>query len=137
MGERYTSVDDRGLDLYNWSEEGGLGEGEDVPAGPANPYPNGPSMTYYPIPFLISSTGFALALQTSARSEFHLGSEQADAWRIAAESRQLDMTVYIHSNPLDSIADFTGDVGRPAGPRAVGVRPAPRSGPQRSGQRRP
>ena len=70
-------------------------------------------MTYYPVPFLISSNGYSLALQTTARSEFHLGSERADAFRIASESRELDMVVYIHSNPLDSIADFTGDVGRP------------------------
>ncbi len=113
FGERYGSVDQRGFSLYNWAEEAGLGAGEQAPASPTNPYPNGPSMTYFPVPFLLSSSGFAASIQTTARSEFHLGSERADAWRIASESRELKVAFYVHSNPLDSIADFTGDVGRP------------------------
>jgi alpha-glucosidase len=116
LGERYESVDHRGLSLYDWAEEGGLGAGESAPLAPTNQYPNGPSMTYYPVPFLLSSNGYGIALRTSARSEFHLGSERADAFRIASESRALELAVYIHDNPLDTIAAFTGDVGRPGIP---------------------
>ena len=116
LGERFTSVDHRGLSLYSWAEEGGLGAGEQAPASATNPYPNGPSMTYFPVPFLLSSRGYAVRVEGSARSEFHLGSEKPDEWRVAAVDRTLVIDVYVHSNPLDSIADFTADVGRPPVP---------------------
>ena len=116
LGERYASVDHRGLFLYSWAEEGGLGAGEATPLSATNPYPNGPSMTYFPVPFLLSSRGYGLRVEGSARSEFHLGDESADEWRIAAVDSSLVLDIYVHANPLDSIADFTADVGRPPVP---------------------
>ena len=55
LGERFASVDHRGLSLYSWAEEGGLGGGEGKPRDEVTPYPNGPSMTYFPVPFFLSS----------------------------------------------------------------------------------
>jgi alpha-glucosidase len=113
LGERFASVDHRGLSLYSWAEEGGLGQGEATPRGPQNPYPNGPSMTYYPVPFVLSSAGYGLQIEGSARSEFHLGSERADAWRIAVFDGSVVIDIDIHGSPLDSIADFTADARPP------------------------
>ncbi len=113
LGERFASVDHRGLSLYSWAEEGGLGQGEAAPRGPQNPYPNGPSMTYFPVPFLLSSAGYGLQIEGSARSEFHLGSERGDAWRIAVFDSSAVFDIDIHSNPLDSIADFTAQARPP------------------------
>ena len=46
-GALHTRTDHRGLDMYVWTEEGGIGEGEGIDPGPANPSPNGEPMTYY------------------------------------------------------------------------------------------
>ena len=116
LGERLASVDHRGLSLYSWAEEGGLGAGENVAASATNPYPNGPSMTNFPVPFLLSSGGYAVRVEGSARSEFALGSERADAWRIAVLDTSMALDVYVHDDPLASLSDFTADVGRPPVP---------------------
>ena len=116
LGERFVSVDHRGFSLYSWSEEGGLGRGEDTPAGPENPTPNGPSMTYFPVPFFLSSKGYGLHLDTTYRTELHLGSEREDAWRAAANTHHFDATVYVSADPLAIIDAFTEDTGRPIVP---------------------
>ncbi|MDB4997457.1 MAG: Alpha-xylosidase, partial [Myxococcaceae bacterium] len=71
LGERFASVDHRGISMYSWAEEGALGAGEDAPRSDTNPYPNGPSMTYFPVPFFISSAGYAMHLATTYRTETH------------------------------------------------------------------
>ncbi len=116
LGERYATVDHRGWSLYSWSEEGALGGGEDVPPSPTNPYPNGPSMTYFPVPFFLSNKGYAVHLETTFRTETHLGSERMDAWRIAANTTSLDFTAYVNADPKASLDQFTADTGRPQVP---------------------
>ena len=116
LGERLTSVDHRGLSLYSWAEEGGLGAGESAAASASNPYPNGPSMTNFPVPFLLSSAGYAVRVEGSARSEFRLGSDRADAWRVSVVDTAMTLDIYLHADPLQSVSDFTEDVGRPPVP---------------------
>ncbi len=116
LGERYGSVDHRGLSMYSWSEEGGTGQGEGVPADGTNPFPNGPSMTYFPVPFFFSSAGWAMHLATTFRTETHFGSEREDAWRIAANTASFEATIYVHDDPLASLDDFTRETGRPLVP---------------------
>lgn len=116
LGERYASVDHRGMSLYSWAEEGGSGRGEKVPPGADNPFPNGPSMTYFPVPFFHSSAGWAMHLATTFRTETHFGSERPDAWRVAANTSSLEIVVYVHDDPLASLDDFTRDTGRPMVP---------------------
>jgi len=113
LGERFASVDHRGLSLYSWAEEGGLGGGEGRPRDAMNPHPNGPSMTYFPVPFFHSSAGYAMHLATTYRTEVHFGSERPDAWRVAVNAVALDLVVYVHDDPLASLDDFTSDTGRP------------------------
>ncbi len=113
LGERYASVDHRGVSMYSWAEEGALGGGEGVPPSDTNPYPNGPSMTYFPVPFFISSAGYAMHMNTTYRTETHMGSERPDAWRIAVNDTKLETVVYVHDDPLASLDDFTRDTGRP------------------------
>ena len=116
LGERFASVDHRGLSLYSWAEEGGAGKGEKVPADEQNPFPNGPSMTYFPVPFFLSNAGYAMHLATTYRTETHFGSEKKDAWRVAANTTALEAVVYVHDDPLASLGDFTRDTGRPLVP---------------------
>jgi alpha-glucosidase (family GH31 glycosyl hydrolase) len=112
LGERFGSVDHRGLSLYSWAEEGPLGGGEDRPRDDVTPYPNGPSMTYFPVPFFLSSAGYAVHLATTYRTETHFGSERPDAWRVAVNDARLETVVYVHADPLRSLDDFTRDTGR-------------------------
>ena len=116
LGERFGSVDHRGLSLYSWAEEGGLGGGEDRPADATTPYPNGPSMTYFPVPFVLSSAGYGMHLRTTYRTETHFGSEAPDTWRVAVNDTTLTTVVYVHDDPLASLDDYTRDTGRPLVP---------------------
>jgi alpha-glucosidase len=113
LGERFASVDHRGISMYSWAEEGALGGGEGVPPSDTNPYPNGPSMTYFPVPFFLSSAGYAMHLATTFRTETHFGSERPDAWRVAVNDVKLEAVIYVHDDPLASLDDFTRDTGRP------------------------
>lgn len=129
LGERFASLDHRGLSMYSWAEEGALGGGEGKPREAAVPYPNGPSMTYFPVPFFMSSAGYAMHLATTFRTETHFGSERPDAWRVAVNDAKLTTVVYVHDDPLASLDDFTRDTGRPMipatwmfGPRRIVAR---------------
>lgn len=113
LGERFGTFDHRGWSMYSWAEEGPLGGGEDVPPGAENPYPSGPSMTYFPVPFFLSSQGYALHVDTTRRSELHLGSENAGAWRVAVNGTSFALTVYTPPSPVAQLDAFTADTGRP------------------------
>ncbi|MCC6647344.1 MAG: glycoside hydrolase family 31 protein [Polyangiaceae bacterium] len=116
MGERFASSDHRGLSLYSWAEEGSIGQGESAPPGPKNPYPNGPSMTYFPVPFFLSTRGYGARLATTYRTEHHFASERPDAWRVAANSASLEAVIYVHDDPLLTLDALTADTGRPVVP---------------------
>ncbi|HRI71961.1 MAG TPA: glycoside hydrolase family 31 protein [Polyangium sp.] len=112
LGERFASVDHRGLSLYSYAEEGGLGQGESTPDEHVAPLPNGPSMTYFPVPFFLSNAGYGLFLDTTYRTELHFGSEASNKWRAAVNSNEFSATIYVHHDPLATIADYTEDTGR-------------------------
>jgi alpha-glucosidase (family GH31 glycosyl hydrolase) len=119
LGERYDQVDHRGLAVYNWPEEGGLTMGEDVPPGPENPYPNGGTMTYYPVPFFLSTAGYGFWLDTTYFSQFELATEKADAWRAWTTDPKLAFEIYVpvagdtRPAPLQELDTFTATTGRP------------------------
>jgi alpha-glucosidase (family GH31 glycosyl hydrolase) len=114
LGERFYLADHRGQPkTYVWVEDKGLGQGESTPPGPDNPIPNGDTMTYIPVPWFLSPRGFGLLLQTTFRTEFHLGDEVPDAWRLAAWTPALDALVFADSDPKNLLADLTALTGRP------------------------
>jgi alpha-glucosidase len=113
LGERYASVDHRGLSIYSWAEEAGLGQGENAPPRAAgNPSPNGPSMTYAPVPFLLSTAGYGLHINETFRSEVHLGSVEPDAWQAAVNASHMRVEIYV-GTPLAALDAYTRDTGRP------------------------
>lgn len=120
LGQRTATVDHLGHSLYSWAEEGGLGGGEGPGTTASYPYPNGPSMTYFPVPFFHTTHGVSVWLDTTRRSETHFGSD-ADAprtWRVAVNDTRLDVVLYVRERPLDALDDFTADTGRPLVPPA-------------------
>lgn len=118
MGQRTATVDHLGQMLYSWPEEGALGGGEDAGVSATNPYPNGPSMTYFPVPFFHTNHGVSVLVDTTRRSEVHFGSDAPDSWRVAVDDDELALTFYVRASPLDAIDDYTADTGRPPLPAA-------------------
>ncbi|MBL8957741.1 MAG: glycoside hydrolase family 31 protein [Myxococcaceae bacterium] len=115
-GERYASFDHRGLLLYSWAEEAGLGGGESKKAySDDNPFPNGPSMTYFPVPFFQSSAGYGLSLDTTRRTELDFGKTSPGEWRAVVNGTTLPLTVYA-ADPVEVLNLWTQDTGRPMEP---------------------
>jgi len=65
--------------VYSFSEEGGIGASEAEPPGTANPFPNGEAMSYYPVPFFISTRGYGFWLDTTFYNEVDFASAKPDA----------------------------------------------------------
>jgi alpha-glucosidase (family GH31 glycosyl hydrolase) len=116
MGERFATSNHRGYSLYSWAEEGGLARGEKYPISQQTPYPNGPSMTYFPVPFFLSTRGYGVHLATTYRTQIHFASERPDAWRATANTTEVEAVVYVHDDPLATLDDYTRDTGRPVEP---------------------
>ncbi len=119
LGERFTRTNFRGLAMYSFAEEGGIGSGENQPAGPHNPYPNGEAMTYYPIPFFMSTNGYGFWLDTTYWNEYDFAIDEPDTWRIWTIAPTLAFEIYV-PDPADSrawtyqiIDQFTNRTGRP------------------------
>ena len=112
LGERYDGNDHRGRTYECWVEEGGVGGGEHTPLGPHNPAPNGPSMTSLPVPFLLSTRGYGLWLETTRRTGFVLGTDDPAAWRIYTSEGRLTYRIFVHDDPRATLARFTELTGR-------------------------
>ncbi len=115
MGQRTASVDHAGLSLYSWPEEGGLGGGEDAGRGPQNPYPNGPSMTYFPVPLFHTTHGVSVLVDTTRRSEVRFGSDETlpGTLGVVVEGQAVPLVLYVRDQPLEALDDYTADTGRP------------------------
>jgi alpha-glucosidase (family GH31 glycosyl hydrolase) len=142
FGERYNRTNQRGLDVWNWSEEGGVGIGEGTRAGPKNPWPNGALMTGYPVPFFVSSRGYGFWLDTTYRSEFELASRRSDAIRVWHVGPTLEFEVLLPNGdgsvpwPLRIVDAFTERTGRPAVPPGWAFGARRRVAPMRLGELR-
>jgi alpha-glucosidase len=134
FGERFTRTNQRGLDVYSWTEEGGIGGGEAQLAGPTNPYPNGEPMTYYPVPFFVATRGYGFWLDSTWRNEFNLATTRTDAWRVWHIGPTLAYEVYVpipadeRPWPYQIIDLFTAATGRPMLPPAWTLGPRRRIG---------
>lgn len=123
FGERFNKTNQRGVEVYSWAEEGGFGTGEGTVAGPMNPSPNGEAMAYYPVPFFVSTRGYAFWLDSTWRNEFELATAHDDAWRVWDIGPSLAFEVFLPKEdarpwPYRLIDAFTARVGRPMLPPA-------------------
>ncbi len=119
FGERFNKTNQRGVQVFSYAEEGGIGTGEANVAGLENPFPSGEAMTYYPVPFFLSTHGYGFWLDTTWRSQFELATERDDAWRVWHVGPTLAYEIYTPSEadprpwPYQLIDRFTATVGRP------------------------
>jgi len=134
FGERFNRTDQRGVPVFSWSEEGGIGSGEGFTADAGNPYPSGQAMTYYPVPFTIGTAGYGFWVDTTYRSQFELATERDDAWRVWHVAPTLAYEVYVPTPtdprpwPYQVIDAFTATTGRPMMPPTWSMGPRRRIG---------
>jgi alpha-glucosidase (family GH31 glycosyl hydrolase) len=121
FGERSNAVDQTGREVYNWAEEGPFSSGSAEPLlRPLLPdftFPNGPSATNLPIPWLLSTRGLGLLIDQTHRSRFRLASERADAWQAETETGSFRFTVFAGPKPADVVRRYSAYAGRQPEPR--------------------
>lgn len=122
FGSRSNRVDQTGNMVFDWAEEGPFSSGDHdaLIKGllPDFTFPTGPTATNFPMPWLVSSRGFGVLVDTPERSTFDLLHTRTDAWRVEAEAGTLDLTVVGGPQPADVVARYSGLVGRQ--PRPAG-----------------
>ena len=132
--DRDVAVAEMGLAFAATPEEGFFGLGERFARGNhrghevrhqisdayVDPEP-GHNWTYFPIPFVLSSRGYGLMLDTTRSGTFRLGSDREDAWQVSVDGAVLDAVIFTGPEPLDVIEQFTGLTGRPPLPQPWGL----------------
>lgn len=136
FGERSNAVNQRGNVVENWTGEGPY---------EANEYPliksfvpewalrDRADATYFPMPWLLSSSGYGVLVENSEPSYFHLGTDRKDVWRVelvrtvdglaqqpadAPSPRSLSLRFFAGPKPADVVRRLSGALGRqpqPAG----------------------
>ncbi|UPQ97710.1 glycoside hydrolase [Chloropicon primus] len=106
LGERYGFLDQRGKVVYCWAEDGGW------TVGPFKRFPKGKETTYMPVPFVLSSEGHGIWLNTTRRTNWDLDSEGDGRYSLEVEGREIDMVVINGKAPARTLEVFTGMVGR-------------------------
>jgi alpha-glucosidase (family GH31 glycosyl hydrolase) len=103
LGGQSFDVDHRGETVPLWVQEDGIGKYPDPDDGYAGLwfFTGRKHSTHTPMPMLVSSRGYALAVDTDARATFALGSERPDAARFETWQRDLDLQVFIGDGPRD------------------------------------
>lgn len=104
MGERYSNIEYRGLDIDNYVY---------------NQYRDQGLKTYIPVPFALSSDGYGIYLDTARYSVFRFGTRLTDMLEIeenldSQDSRSL-MYMFLGS-PKENIQEFTRITGKPVLP---------------------
>jgi alpha-glucosidase (family GH31 glycosyl hydrolase) len=121
FGERSNSVDQRGREVENYVAEGPFEEDERaviplfVPAWGFHPRDDA---TYFPIPWLLSTHGYGLLVDSPETSLFRLGTDSPDAWSVEVESSVLRLRVFAGPTPAAVVRRLTARLGRQPPPPA-------------------
>jgi len=99
LGERFNALDQRGhiMDIRVYEQ-----------------YKNQGERTYMPIPFLLSSAGYGLYVQSSRWMQFDLAATHADRWTLEADlgpDGVLPLTWFTGADPITLIGQFATQTG--------------------------
>ena len=115
LGERSNAVDFHGQQVQNRVSEGPYQPAERPfiagfvpPAG----YSARDDATYFPIPWVVSTRGYGVLLDSDATSTFDFASSRADAWSAQVPSSSLTFRVFAGPTPAAALARFTARTGR-------------------------
>jgi alpha-glucosidase (family GH31 glycosyl hydrolase) len=121
LGERSNAVDFRGQVVQNHVTEGPYQPAErPFIAGfvPPPGYSARDDATYYPVPWMLSTRGYGVLLDSDAVSTFDFASSRSDAWSAQVPSSQLTFRVFAGPTPAAALARFTARTGRQPVPAA-------------------
>ena len=91
LGERFNGANQRGKSAHIWSEDRWCQtEGN----------------SYVPIPFVLSTEGYALFMNRYEYSFFDLGENTPDRWSITLKDAPLDLYVFIEDSPKEILRDY-------------------------------
>jgi alpha-glucosidase (family GH31 glycosyl hydrolase) len=124
FGERSNGVDQRGGEVESYVAEGPYEDDEYtiIPAFvPAWGLRRRPDATYFPMPWLLSSSGYGVLVDNPEASRFRLANERPDAWSVEVDAPVLRLRVFAGPRPADVLRRFTGRVGRQPPPPAPWV----------------
>ena len=120
LGGQSFDIDHQGETVPLWVQEDGIGKEAISDAEYAGVWflSGRKHSTHTPMPMVLSSKGYAVALDTNARAVFALGSERPDASRFEAWERHLDLQVFIgdQHSPADALGHMLAWVGKPERP---------------------
>ncbi|MFN8379745.1 MAG: glycoside hydrolase family 31 protein [Anaerolineae bacterium] len=104
LGERFNALDQRGnvMDVRVYEQ-----------------YKNQGQRTYLPVPFLLSSAGYGLWVQSTRWTQFDLAAASPDIWTLEADlgaDETLDLKWYTGDDPFAISSQFTRETGPAALP---------------------
>jgi alpha-glucosidase len=121
FGERSNAVDQRGHEVESYVAEGPY-QTEERPFIAAFVPPPGfhprDDATYFPMPWLLSTSGYGLLVDNNETSYFRLGSDTAGAWSVEAQAANLGFRVFAGPRPADVLRRLTARLGRQPPPAA-------------------
>ncbi len=118
LGGQSWAIDHRGQTVPLWVQEDGIGKPDtrdDVYEG-IWALQGRRHSTHTPMPMMLSSRGWALAVDTPTRSIFDLCDQDPDTARLEVWQDRLSLHLFVGSTPRDAVARMTAWVGRPAVP---------------------
>jgi alpha-D-xyloside xylohydrolase len=102
LGERFGPLVKNGQSVSIWNEDGGTSS----------------DLAYKNIPFYLSSRGYGLLVNSTAKVEFEIGTERVSQLQFSVPQEQLDYYFFLGPDPKDILDKYTQLAGRAAVPPA-------------------
>jgi alpha-D-xyloside xylohydrolase len=102
LGERFGPLVKNGQSVAIWNEDGGTAS----------------DLAYKNIPFYLSSRGYGVLVNSTARVEFEIGTERVSQMQFSVPGEELDYFIFHGPDPKDVLEKYTRLSGRPALPPA-------------------
>jgi len=112
MGEQFSHTNLRGERVPVWTQEQGIGRGDQPLTGMANMQMAGGDefTTYAPMPFYISTSKKSFLLHGTTRSVFDF--QYTNSIAVEVWNNKFSATIHQMDNPLDLIENYTKNTGR-------------------------
>ena len=121
LGERAGPVDHRGTTVVNRVNDGPWTTGQlDIIRAvvPAAGFSERPDATYFPVPWVLSTSGYGVLVDGYDTSTFDLGDRDPESWTIDVASGAMSFRVFTGTTPADTLSEMTAAVGRQPAPNA-------------------
>ena len=125
LGGQSWAIDHRGQTVPLWVQEDGIGKADapdDLYEG-IWPLSGRRHSTHTPMPMMLSSRGWALAIDSSTRALFDLCKTDPERARLEVWDHQLALHLFVGPTPREAVARMTAWVGRPEVPPAFTFAP--------------